>query len=162
MKVLNKIEKILFSLLVIFYLAIIVVVSIQVICRVTPLKAPAWTEEASRYTMIYLIVFSTGFAIKEKAFIGVDTIFHFISEKKKLILQFINNLLLLIFALFLLRFSVDFYKLGQPQTSVSMPILHMNQIYFSMILLSFLLILYLAIEETKIFKQIKDLKKGAK
>lgn len=162
MKKFEKTEKVFFSLLVISYLMIIAIVSIQVICRATPLKAPSWTEEASRYSMIYLVVFSTGFAIKEKAFVGVDTIFHFISQKNGLILKFINNLFLLTFSIVFFRYSLDFYKLGIPQTSVTMRIFHMNQIYFSMILLSVLLIIYISIEERKIYKAIKELKKGVK
>lgn len=158
MKKLEKFEKVLFGLLVLSYLLIIVIVSVQVICRATPLKAPAWTEEASRYAMVYLVVFSTGFAIKDKAFVGVDTIFHFISDKNKLVLKFINNLLLIAFALVFFRYSLDFYKLGMPQTSVTMNIFHMNQIYFSMILLSCLMLLYLAIDERKILKEIKKFK----
>lgn len=152
----KKFEKIQYGLLIFSYLLIILIVSIQVICRITPLKAPSWTEEASRYAMIYLVVFSTGFAIKDKAFVGVDSIFHIISNKNGLILKFINNLLLIIFAIVFFRYSIDFYKLGIPQTSVTMGIFHMNQIYFSMILLSLLMLIYLIIEERKILKEIKN------
>lgn len=160
MKKLKKIEKLLFFALVLFYLLIIVIVSIQVICRIFPFKAPSWTEEASRYSMIYLVAFSTGFAIKEKAFVGVDTIFHNLSNKKQLFLRFINNMILIFFSLIFLRYSINFYKLGIPQTSVTMSILKMNQIYFSMILFSSLMLIYLCIDERKVLKQIKLNKKG--
>lgn len=159
MKNLEKIEKALFFALIMSYLLIIVIVSIQVICRIFPFRAPAWTEEASRYSMIYLVAFSTGFAIKEKAFVGVDTIFHFLTNKKQLVLKFINNLILIGFSIFFLLYSIDFYKLGKPQTSVTMKIFQMNHIYFSMILFSFLMLIYLSIDERKILKEIKKNKK---
>ncbi len=162
MKIVKRFEKIMFAFLVLFYLLIIAIVTIQVLCRVFPFKAPAWTEEASRYSMIYLVAFATGFAIKEKAFVGVDTIFHLLNDKNQLILKFVINIILIVFSIVFFRYSIDFYKLGLPQTSVTMKIFQMSQIHFSMILFSLLMLIYLSIDERKLLKQIKKLNKGEK
>ncbi len=110
-----------------------------------------------------LLFFSTGFAIKrKKPSLELIQSFHFISTKNKLILKFINNLLLITFSTIFLRYSIDFYILGKPQTSVTMRIFHMNQIYFSMILLSILMLIYLLIDERKILNKIKNFKGDSK
>jgi TRAP-type C4-dicarboxylate transport system permease small subunit len=153
MKILKKMEKVFSILIVITYVMIIVIVSIQVICRATPLKAPSWTEEASRYAMVYLVVFTVGFAIKNDAFIGVDTLFQVISERKKLVIKFIDDAIMIIFAVVFFIFGIKFFQLGEPQICTTMPIFRLSFFYFSMILYPILMIIYLTLNEVELIRE---------
>ena len=46
-----------------FYLAFCICVLIQIISRNLLPSAPSWTEEAARYTFIYMVAFGCGVAI---------------------------------------------------------------------------------------------------
>ena len=133
----ERINKVLTAIITITYIAMIIVVSIQVVCRVIPvLKAPSWTEELSRYLTVYIVAFSIGYAIKGNAFISVDTLKNHLGERKRAILDLaITAILVVFFGVFFVS-AVQFFKLGMPQHSITMPIFPMSLIYFSLLILT--------------------------
>jgi len=158
MHIWKKIDKVLDIIIAFFYLTIISVVSIQVVCRVIPaLTAPSWTEELSRYLMVYLVAFSTGFAIKENAFISVDTLRSHLGEKKALVLDLILNIIIMVFFGFLFVSCIQFFKLGFPQNSITMPRLTMSIVYFSLVILVVQVISNLALKVKKTVEVMKNM-----
>ena len=134
------------------------VVLLQIICRIVPFfKAPTWTEESSRYLMVYVVAWSAGLAIKNKSFVAVDTIYNFLGPQKKRILTFGINFFLIVFFTFFFIGSLAFFKLGLPQHSITMPIFAMSAIYITMPLMSAAIILYLLCEEIQIIKDFKEI-----
>lgn len=135
-------NKIFWTIDIIVYILMIMVVILQIYARVFLPKVPSWTEEISRYIQIYLVAFGAGLAIKYNAFVSVDSIFHYLNDKATFILKFINNVIVLILFLFFFAYSCEFYKLGIPRSAVSVPFITMNIIYFSMLLMSFNVLCY--------------------
>lgn len=155
MNVWKTIDRVLTVIINVFYLAMISVVSIQVVCRVIPiLTAPSWTEELSRYLMVYIVAFSIGFAIKGNSFISVDTLRNYLGKKNGLILDLLVTVILIVFFGFLFVSSMQFFKLGFPQNSITMPLIPMSLVYFSLVILVVQIILVLAYKVEALMKGI--------
>ncbi|MGH0053134.1 MAG: TRAP transporter small permease [Sphaerochaetaceae bacterium] len=142
--------------LIVCFILMVGVVLLQIICRIVPFfKAPAWTEESSRYLMVYVVACSAGLAIKHNSFVAVDTIYHFMKPRKGMILTFSINIFLIIFFIFFFVGSIAFFKLGLPQHSITMPIFAMSVIYLSMPMISAVIILYLVCKEIEIIQTLR-------
>ena len=57
---------------VIFYLTFVVCVLVQVISRNFLPSAPSWTEEAARYSFIYMVAFGCAVAVHRNEFVNVE------------------------------------------------------------------------------------------
>ena len=57
---------------VIFYLTFVACVLIQVISRNFLPSAPSWTEEAARYSFIYMVGFGCAVAVHRSEFVNVE------------------------------------------------------------------------------------------
>lgn len=140
----DKIDRVFSILINITYAAIIIMVSLQILCRAIPvLRAPSWTEEGSRYLMVYLVAFGAGLAIKADSFVSVDTLKVALGTRKGAILEIVIDFLLVVFFSIFFFGAIKFFILGMPQNSISMPIFPMSFIYFSLLILSVQVIAYL-------------------
>ncbi|PRD42951.1 C4-dicarboxylate ABC transporter [Phyllobacterium phragmitis] len=57
---------------VIAFAVLIVMVTLQVLGRVPGIAAPIWTEEVSRFALLYLVAFSCGLAALDGELVNVD------------------------------------------------------------------------------------------
>lgn len=122
-----------------FYLAFVVCVLIQIISRNLLPSAPSWTEEAARYTFIYMVAFGCGIAILRDEFVSVEFL-HDALEARGLgsvnkIIKLLIYLMMLVLCIFILlqaepKFA--FIKFRMVSTAMQLP---MQLIYFSQILL---------------------------
>lgn len=161
MKIMKSIDRLFSILLTIVYITMIGVVLLQIACRVIPeLRAPTWTEEASRYLMVFVVALSSGLAIKTHSFVAVDTLYHFMNPRKGKILSLAIVLLTILFFSMFFVGSIAFFKLGLPQHSITMPVFAMSVMYFSMPLLALLIILYLVFEACQLVRDLRE--KGGK
>ena len=53
---------------------ILVAVTIQAFCRLCLPSAPAWTEEAARFFFLFSVGFGAPLALRDQAFVRVDTL----------------------------------------------------------------------------------------
>lgn len=139
------------------YGIMICVVLLQIVARVLLPKVPPWTEELSRYLQVYLVAVGAGLAIKHDSFVSIETIFHYMKNRSSLLLKIVGQAVNLVLFVFFFVASFDMYQLGIPRTAVTMPSITMNMVYFSMILMSFNVILHLA---RKIWGLVQQLRKG--
>lgn len=133
-KILKIIDTIFLVIETVVYTAMIFVVLLQIFARIFLPQVPAWTEELSRFLQIYLVAFTAGMAVKYNSFISVDTIYHFVGERTKLILRTVVNAIIAILFAFFFVSSIQMYTMGRTRTAVSMTWITMNKIYFSMVL----------------------------
>jgi len=114
-------------------IAIVFVVSLQILARYVLPKAPIWTEELTRYLFIYMIVFASSQVMVERRHIRID----FIQEKFNLTQQKVLNQLIyfsiFIFSCLLLKHAYIYSALGEYQTSPTLG-LKMSLIFSSTIL----------------------------
>lgn len=154
----KKIDHVFSVLINVTYVAMIIVVSLQILSRAIPfLKAPAWTEEGSRYLMVYLVAFSAGLAIKADSFVAVDTLKLALGARKGAILDIVINCFLIVFFSVFFYGAIKFFILGMPQNSISMPIFPMSAIYFSLLILAVQVITNLIRKMIGIILQLKTM-----
>lgn len=118
-------------------------VVIQVFARVFIDRAPAWTEELARIFFIYLVAFGGGLAIRDHAYIGLDYFVAKFNQKTINAILMIVKLIVLLFGLSLLFFSLPFVDIGMTETSPSLGF-NMSYLFSSMLVLGGLIVFYSA------------------
>ncbi len=123
----------------VFYLAFCVCVLIQIISRNLLPSAPSWTEEAARYTFVYMVAFGCGVAVLKDEFVFVEFLKDALVAKGRYRLnraiRLFVTFVMLALSLYLLFFSVPqlaFIKFRMVSTAMQLP---MQYIYFSQILM---------------------------
>ena len=123
----------------VFYLAFCFCVLIQIISRNLLPSAPSWTEEAARYTFIYMVAFGCGVAVLKDEFVFVEFLKDALVgrglHKVNKVIRILVTLAMLVLSAYLLFFSVPqlaFIKFRMVSTAMQLP---MQVVYFSQILL---------------------------
>ena len=123
----------------VFYLAFCFCVMVQIISRNLLPSAPSWTEEAARYTFIYMVAFGCGVAVLKDEFVYVEFLkdalvgmgLHGLNKA----IRFLVTVAMLVLSLFLLFKAVPglaFIKFRMVSTAMQLP---MQVVYFSQVLM---------------------------
>ncbi|GAK59813.1 TRAP transporter, DctQ-like membrane protein [Candidatus Vecturithrix granuli] len=121
--------------------AMIVVVVIQVFSRFALPRTPAWTEEATRILFIYMVSFAGGLAVREKAFVNVDTFINYLPSKVRQFLQIIIDVMIVLFMGIIVYHAAFFVKIGAMQRSAAL-LLPMSYVFAGMLIVAFFIGLY--------------------
>lgn len=120
-KISSAIDKAITVICIILMAAMTMIVLIQVSTRFLPVRNPNWTEELSRYLMIYIAYLGASTGIKEWANVGVDFIITRLPGIGRYILNIIIRFAILVFWCLALYLSMQvFPKTGLFQKSASM------------------------------------------
>lgn len=123
---------------VIFYLTFVACVLIQVISRNFLPSAPSWTEEAARYSFIYMVGFGCAVAVHRNEFVNVEFLHDALEGRHPMANRVIDlaiKVSLLIFTAYLLVKSVipfAFIKFPMFSTAMTLP---MQYVYFSLVVM---------------------------
>lgn len=116
--VIDKLVNIICTLLIAVMTCIVL---LQVSTRFLPVKNPNWTEELSRYIMIYIAYIGASISIREWSNVGVDFIIERLPKVAKYALNIIIRLAILAFWCIALYLSIQIFpKTGMRQLSASM------------------------------------------
>lgn len=143
-----------------FFLAFCICVLIQIIARNLLPSAPSWTEEAARYTFIYMVAFGSAVAMLKDEFVFVEFLQDSLEARGhvkfckvlRIIITF-AMLILSLFVLFVSEPSFAFLKFRMVSTAMQIP---MQYIYFSQVLMFAMLSISAAM---KIVMLIRDFNK---
>lgn len=124
-------------------LGMIGAVVIQVFTRIFIDSAPSWTEELARIFFIYLVAFGGGLAIRDHSYIGLDYFVEKFNPKPLKTILIIVKLIVLLFGMLLLFFSLPFVTIGMTETSPSLGF-NMSYLFSSMMVLGGLIVFYSA------------------
>ncbi len=114
----------------------IVAVVIQVVTRFLLPSAPSWTEELSRIFFIYSVGFGAAVGIRHDAFVKLELIRNYMTEKSYHFLNVIIYLCIILFSFVMIFYAWDFVQIGVSEQSPSLKI-HMNFVFFSMVIMMF-------------------------
>ena len=139
-----------------FYLSFCACVLIQIISRNFLPSAPSWTEEAARYTFIYMVAFGCGVAVLRDEFVFVEFLKDMLEVKgqhrtNKLIRIFCTAVMLAVSIYILIKAEPTFcfIKFRMVSTAMQIP---MQYIYFSQILLFSFLSISLVMRLIQMFR----------
>jgi TRAP-type C4-dicarboxylate transport system permease small subunit len=108
-------------------------VLIQVVGRTTG-SSPVWTEELTRYALLYMVAFGAGLAFRTGDLVNVDVISEALPGRLPWLLRLFAAVATGGLALFLLPHAWKFVAIGRMQTAPAMGI-HMHYVHFTVWLL---------------------------
>lgn len=94
-------------LLLVFYVMIVATMAIEVLRREVLAYSSIWGEEIVRYSFIYLAWIGAAAAVKERAHIRIDVLFHYVGPRVKAALYIIGDLVMLAVALIAAYWSFE-------------------------------------------------------
>ncbi len=84
--------------LLIFYSAVVATMAIEVVRREAFAFSSIWGEEVVRYAFIYLAWIGAASAVRERAHIRIDVLFHYVGPRAKAALYIFGDLVMLAIA----------------------------------------------------------------
>ncbi|MDR1622267.1 MAG: TRAP transporter small permease [Synergistaceae bacterium] len=138
------------------FVGLIAVVLLQVYSRMFLPRSPHWTEEASRFLMLYMVALAAGLAAKERAYVNVDVFINFLKGRPRALIQLCIDGAAIVLMAVTVWYGWKNAAIGSIQTSASLGI-PMNLIYGSMVLHSGSVLLYTA---ALVFEDFKALVTG--
>lgn len=103
--------------LLITFAVVILAVSVQVFSRNFLPFSPAWTEELTRFALLYLAAFGIGLAFRSGDLVNIDIALEAMPERLGWMLRLVGALLTCGFALYLIEPAMRFVNIGRMQTS---------------------------------------------
>ena len=139
------------------------VVLLQVFARIALPQVPAWTEEASRFFFMWAVAFAAGPAVREQAYVDVDSLTIHLPQKLQLWLAIIMDIALVLFCGLMVRESTKLILTLEGQTSAAL-LWPMHVFYAAIWLQTAMLTLYLARSVVRMIRtgSIKNVDAGVK
>ena len=121
-KLYGYIEKIYLIIGAVLLTALIGVVLLQVISRPLPISSPAWTEEAARFLLVYVVAFGCALATGRRELVNVDLVISMLSPTLRKGLVLIIDLVILTCSITLMINSVEYVESTMWRIATTLPI----------------------------------------
>ena len=144
--------------LLIFYLMLVVTMTIEVIRREVFAYSSIWGEEIVRYCFIYLCWIGAAAAVRERAHIRIDVILNYLPPRGKALIYILGDVLTLALALLALWLSVETVEISWKFGSVSHG-LRVSMVWFLMAVpIGFALMIFRLLQSLN--RDLRDLRAG--
>ena len=110
------------SLIVVLVSLMVIDVNIGVFCRYVLNSALSWTEELSRYCMVWAAYLGMSLALRDNQHMGLYSIVERFSPKVRCYLELVSRTFMMIFLVVLLAYSLRHLKVVKIQNSPAMEI----------------------------------------
>ena len=121
-KLYGYIEKIYLIIGAVLLTALIGVILLQVISRPLPISSPAWTEEAARFLLVYVVAFGCALATGRRELVNVDLVISMLSPTLRKGLVLIIDLVILTCSITLMINSVEYVESTMWRMATTLPI----------------------------------------
>jgi TRAP-type C4-dicarboxylate transport system permease small subunit len=142
--ILNRAHAVLRLLVGVCFGLLLAAVLLQVVSRLTLPSPPVWTEELSRFCLLFCAAFGIGLALRSGELVGVDLVTMVLPSSLKVAVEVASCLVMVGFGLLLVAPGWSFVDIGSLQTS---PALGWNMFWVHMCVLIAPLALILAAVE---------------
>ncbi len=144
--------------LLIFYTLLVVTMSVEVLRRELFSYSSIWGEEVVRYSFIYLAWIGAAAAVRDRAHIRIDVLYHYVPPRVKALLYIFGDLAMGVIAVFALYWSFETVAVAYKYQSVSHG-LRVPMVWFLMAVpTGFSLMIYRLVQS--ILRDIADLRAG--
>ena len=93
--------------LLVFYTMLVATMAVEVLRREIFAYSSIWGEEIVRYAFIYLVWIGAASAVKERAHIRIDVLFHYVGPRIKALLYVFGDLTMLLVAVVAVYWSLE-------------------------------------------------------
>ncbi|SHF25862.1 TRAP transporter small permease [Alkalibacter saccharofermentans] len=104
------------------FVSFIGIIWMQVFSRYVLNNSITWAEEFARYSFVWMIFLAGGIALDKRAYMGLDIIFNFFSDKKKKIIVLFTDVCVISFLVFLGSAGYEIVGRTMRQTSPALRI----------------------------------------
>ncbi|MFV0358794.1 TRAP transporter small permease [Tropicimonas sp.] len=125
------------------FAVLIAVVLIQVVGRSLG-ASPVWTEELTRFALLYLAAFGVGLSFRSGDLVNVDVVCESLPAPMPRVLRMVSAVLTGALALVLIPYAWKFTAIGKMQTSPALGV-RMDYIHFTVVLLLVTLFVFAAL-----------------
>ena len=125
-KLLDALEKICCLLVIIFGIALVFDVMLQIVGRYFFSQPVSWTEELSRYLLAGIVAFATPVVARRDQYIRVDVLLNRIPEKPRTLLKAFLDGITAVFLLVVAYHAISYVQIGKLQMS---PVLRLPMEY---------------------------------
>ena len=105
--------------LLVFYTMLVVTMAVEVLRREVFEYSSIWGEEIVRYSFIYLAWIGAASAVRERAHIRIDVLFHYVPPRVKALLYMLGDVVMMVVAVFALYWSFEMVGVAWKFQSVS-------------------------------------------
>jgi C4-dicarboxylate transporter, DctQ subunit len=105
--------------LLVFYTMLVMTMAIEVVRREVFAYSSIWGEEVVRYSFIYLAWIGAASAVKERAHIRIDVLFHYVGPRAKALLYIFGDLVMMFIAVVALWYSFETVEVSAKFGSVT-------------------------------------------
>ncbi len=130
------------------FAALIVVVMLQVITRTFGLYSPVWTEEVSRYLVLYIVAFGVGLALVTGDLVSVDLLLEVVSDRVAWAMRLMSFALTGILGLVMIYPAWRFTSIGafqlSPTLRIPMSVMHASVLVLAVLLSTYALLRMIA------------------
>ena len=105
--------------LLVFYTMLVLTMAVEVLRREIFAYSSIWGEEIVRYSFIYLAWIGAASAVRERAHIRIDVLFHYVPAVVKSVLYIFGDLVMMVVAVFALYWSFEIVGVAYKFQSVS-------------------------------------------
>lgn len=143
--ILGKLEKVVDNCVVLvcgsMLLGITVLIFIQVIFRYVLQNSISWSEELTRYMLIWTVFLAAGYVLNKGGHANIDLVLTRLSPKMRAVVEKCTLLLVMAFAGIIIRYGFMLMRFGQRQISSALEI-PMHYVYLAIPIGGALLIFY--------------------
>lgn len=144
--------------LLLFYTMVVATMFIEVVRREALAYSSIWGEEIVRYAFIYLAWIGAASAVRERAHIRIDVLYHYVGPRAKALLYLFGDLVMLALAGIALYWSFETVSVSWRFGSVSHG-LRVSMVWFLMAVpVGFSLMIYRLLQS--IIRDLGDLRAG--
>ena len=141
-----------------FYVILVVTMAVEVIRREIFSYSSVWGEEIVRYSFIYLAWIAAAAAVRERAHIRIDVLFHYVPTRVKALLYIFGDLAMLFVAVLAFYWSLETVQVSVKYGSVTDG-LRLPKFWFLLAVpIGFALVLLRLVQS--IFRDVRDLVQG--
>jgi len=123
------------------FTVLIASVLLQVFSRLLLPRSPVWTEELSRFALLYMVAAGCGLAIRSGDLVNVDLVTNLLPGRWRSVLELLVLMVVIGFLGSLIMPAWKFVQIGAMQTSPALG-WSMNSIHFTVLLAPISLILF--------------------
>lgn len=141
-----------------FYTMLVITMAVEVIRREIFAYSSIWGEEVVRYAFIYLVWIGAAAAVRERAHIRIDVLFHYLGQRGKAVLYIFGDLVMLGVAVLAVYWSFETFSVSWKFGSVSHG-LRVSMVWFlAAVPIGFSLMIFRLIQS--LLRDVSDLRAG--
>jgi TRAP-type C4-dicarboxylate transport system permease small subunit len=133
-KLIDYLDQSLIGLSLLVFVVMLGAVLVQIVARYALESSPAWTEEITRFMLIYLVALSVGSCAYRRELVNVDIVINMLPPQARRWMQMAIDLLIAVFFMIFAYFVNAFLAFQAMQQATTLP-LPMSYITFSLMVL---------------------------